>query len=467
MPKLRLDERPAGEVRREIAQRRSRAPRSAPRTPRGGLEALARVVAGGPLGDQERPVGALERQQLAQRPLRRAGPSAARPSAGARPARRRRRAPRGQVAAACPSSSRGRSGAGSASPSSSSSGRSTLRHLDHRGQPRRPLVPEVAEQLGVERARPRAPLRASTKSRASARAWRSAPPRRTARRRSPTRGARYSVSRCESRYGAGSGSRRRSTRARSWRGRSARAAGRPASAAGAARPRSVKSTHAACTPASSSSSSSHGSYAHSGSHSPPPQAPKRARCAAIPVSSCRRTPASVASSGSTACVAADVQVTCGANARDEVAAPLERVRRARVARRRALEHRRDVGLAARGRARWVSARTSRRNAQAALERAGRLELVGEHGRERQRDCARARRRARRAAAGRRSRSPPTATPRRTATSRSPRRRACACGGRSPARRGSWPQHGQQVERAVEVARRSAKSRVEIAGVKRS
>ena len=45
------------------------------------------------------------------------------------------------------------------------------------------------------------------------------------------------------------------------------------------------------------------------------------------------------------------------------------------------------------------------------------------------------RRARRAAAGRRSRSPPTATPRRTATSRSPRRRACGCAGRWRARPG--------------------------------
>ena len=39
-----------------------------------------------------------------------------------------------------------------------------------------------------------------------------------------------------------------------------------------------------------------------------------ARCDAIPVSSCSRTPASVASSGSTAWVAALVQVTCGAKA---------------------------------------------------------------------------------------------------------------------------------------------------------
>ncbi len=69
----------------------------------------------------------------------------------------------------------------------------------------------------------------------------------------------------------------------------------------------------------------------------------------------------------------------------------------------------------------------------ALLHAGRLELVAQHRRERERQ-RRAARRAARAAAGSCRRSPPTATPRRTATCRSPRRRACACAARSPAHR---------------------------------
>src|ERR1700737_484665 len=66
-----------------------------------------------------------------------------------------------------------------------------------------------------------------------------------------------------------------------------------------------------------------------------------------------------------------------------------------------------------------------------------------------------RRRAGRAAADSYRRSPPTATPRRTATCRTPRRRACACAGRWPARRdrgrASSPAHREQVKRAIELA----------------
>src|SRR4051794_36345066 len=58
-------------------------------------------------------------------------------------------------------------------------------------------------------------------------------------------------------------------------------------------------------------------------------------------------------------------------------------------------------------------------------------------------------------ARRRLRSPPTTTPPRTATCRSPRRRACACAGRARARpahgrRGSDPAYREEVERRVEL-----------------
>src|SRR5207249_9262571 len=70
-------------------------------------------------------------------------------------------------------------------------------------------------------------------------------------------------------------------------------------------------------------------------------------------------------------------------------------------------------------------------------------------------ASRARRAGRAAAAGTRTRAPPTATPRRTATCRSPRRTACACAARARARpaTGRSSQYGEEVERAVERARR--------------
>ncbi len=58
--------------------------------------------------------------------------------------------------------------------------------------------------------------------------------------------------------------------------------------------------------------SSSGSQAHSGSQSPPPHRPVRRRCEFAPVPTCNRIPASVASSGSTACVAELVQVDVAA-----------------------------------------------------------------------------------------------------------------------------------------------------------
>ena len=69
----------------------------------------------------------------------------------------------------------------------------------------------------------------------------------------------------------------------------------------------VWSTQKRRTPCSTRASSSPGAYAHSGSQSPPLQPPKRRRCDAIPVPSWSPRPASVASSGSTAWVADEVQ----------------------------------------------------------------------------------------------------------------------------------------------------------------
>ena len=64
--------------------------------------------------------------------------------------------------------------------------------------------------------------------------------------------------------------------------------------------------------------------------------------------------------------------------------------------------------------------------------------------------SRARRRAAPAAAGRRRRPPPTATPRRTARCRSPRRTACGSAAPAPGRRAARSsQHRDEVQRAIE------------------
>src|SRR3954451_3593307 len=64
LSRLRLHERPARQVRGEIAQLRRGLELQVAQV---GVEALARVVAGRAGVDQERPVGALQREQLAQR----------------------------------------------------------------------------------------------------------------------------------------------------------------------------------------------------------------------------------------------------------------------------------------------------------------------------------------------------------------------------------------------------------------
>ena len=321
--------------------------------------------------------------------------------------------------------------------------------LQHRLQERDALVPVVAEQLGVE-GDDRAPSGAcATKSRGvGARPLRGAlgvveravvGPQRVGAGGEPVGVAVVAVRR----IAATRATRGRSPCGRAGRGRCPRRSPGPRATAVT----SVQSTHVMCTPASSSSSSSHGACAHSGSQKPPSQAPKRRRCDAIPVSSCSRTPASVASSGSTAWVAALVQRDVRGEGGDQVAAALERLRRGLVPRGRV----RDLPGRLRVLGRVEPVRRGPHLAQerqAALERARRLELVGEHRGDRERDLARDARRARPAAAGSWSRSPPTATPRRTATSRSPRRRACGCAGRCSA--ASWAQHGEQVEARVQA-----------------
>ena len=135
----------------------------------------------------------------------------------------------------------------------------------------------------------------------------------------------------------------------------------------------------------------------------------------------------MASSGSTAWVAARRPADVRGEGGDQVAAALQRVGGGRVARGR-------VGERRGGRRRPRRARATRAGPRAGTPGSAPARPAPRAGRRapgvmRQRDLARVARRARPAAAGSWSRSPPTATPRRTATSRSPRRRACGCAGR--------------------------------------
>ena len=175
-----------------------------------------------------------------------------------------------------------------------------------------------------------------------------------------------------------------------------------------------------------------------------PTSPKRARWAATPVSTWSRTPASVASSGSIAWVAARRPRGVRRKRAEQVAADrLEAVRRARVvARPRARARRRARAPRPRGsprcRARGSRARISRRNARkrspipgaaswsqstgvsdSVSRRVGR----GEHVEQRQ-------------VAGRHRLPQPLLAER--PACRSPRRRACASAGRSRARRDRRP-----------------------------
>ena len=331
----------------------------------------------------------------------------------------------------------------------------------------RPLVPPVAEQLGVERADAQRRRRPRWRARARGRRSRGVLAGLRARalgvvdravdrpRMVVVRGAVVVVA-----VGAVGRVAARSLQTSSIVGRSIGTSGEPASVRSGRRclrepwPKtSVRSTQVAWTPASSSSGSSHGACAHSGSQKPPRHGRRSARGG----SRCR----------------CELQPRAGVG-RDQ---RQHRVRRRRTSTPRAARApragraRRAARRPARSRAAARSQRRDRssagcsaevdavrlgahvaQEAPEALHRARRLELVAEHRRQRQRD--------RRAGAVEdveqrqvaRSPSPRTATPRRTATSRSPRRRACGCAGRS---RGGRVAHGRQtreeVQRAVEVA----------------
>ena len=323
--------------------------------------ALARVVARARVGDQERPVRALQREQLAQRARRRVG------------------AERGQLGAALrPGELRARSRSAGRGPRPSSSGGTSAGRADAGGRRRRARRPRARarasrnvtpscqwwpkssvskattapsatsrdEVLGVARGRGRRRARGRRASPSLAQAW-------WARGVSRLRVAVVAVRRVAARVPDEVDRRR---------GRAGRARSRPRCGCGSGcRPTSsLQSTHVTCTPASSSSSSSHGACAHSGSQKPPSQAPKRRRCDAIPVSSCRRTPASVASSGSTAWVAAlTSSSTCGAKAAIRSPRRSSASAACRVARAPSRRARRERVAARRARAR--RGRTSRRN----------------------------------------------------------------------------------------------------------
>ena len=187
---------PEVEVRREIPQPRVRRgrgvspERQARRRGRAmrGSQALARVVAGQLAGGHERPIARLQREQLArgarEPARRRRDRRRRRPFELRSPGRRTRSrppaaSPRSTGPCRCPSSTP-RAGARRpptrSRPLVASPGEALARRLvEHRGEPHRPLVPPVAEQLGVERAAEQpaaghAAAARSTKSRACSRA---------------------------------------------------------------------------------------------------------------------------------------------------------------------------------------------------------------------------------------------------------------------------------------------------------
>ena len=154
---------------------------------------------------------------------------------------------------------------------------------------------------------------------------------------------------------------------------------------------SVSSTHVACTPVSSRKTSTHGSCAHSGSQNPPRQpSPNRARWLATPVSTCRRTPASVARSGRIACVALLVQAACGASRPSRPSSPREASSRVSASAycpaarsSSAASAPAPISRKASTSSRWDAGRTSRRNAAQRSSAPGVGELVADHRRERQ------------------------------------------------------------------------------------
>ena len=209
------------------------------------------------------------------------------------------------------------------------------------------------------------------------------------RRRSPTRGGgARSAGACRGTAPA-TGSRRGARRARSPRGRSAPARRPPrcgaAPAARARARRSSRRTPRARRPPRACRRATGRARTRAARGRRPTRRSARG-ATAIPVRSCSRTPVPVASSGRTACVAAEVQLACGAKAAQQVAAPLERVGGRGVGGGAALQRR---GHRRVGRLDVEPVRGGPDLAQegeAALERARRLELVAQHRRQRQRDA---------------------------------------------------------------------------------
>ena len=214
---------------------------------------------------------------------------------------------------------------------------------------------------------------------------------------------------------------------------------------------SVRSTHVACTPASSKHPCSHGALRALGQPEAAAPAVAEARAVRLDAGAHLQAHARVGGQQRQHRVRRRAGPRREGRQRGRAGRPAGARSATRVLARRALELGRHGGVVGRLDVERVRGRAHvAQEGAAALERARRLELVAQHRRQRERE-RRARLAARRAAAGRRSRSPPTATPRRTATSRSPRRRADGSAGRWPGGPRSWLQHGHEVQRAIEVA----------------
>ena len=237
-------------------------------------------------------------------------------------------------------------------------------------------------------------------------------------------------------------------------------------------------------PSSSSGRGAKARGAHSGSQKPPPQAPKRRRCEAIPVlgSAGRGRPrwrAAAARRGSRRRSSWRAR-----RARPRAPPGKEPVRRSAACAYSAAERASSAASPRRPpvRATDVDVEAVRlrpdsvRKRAAALERAGGFQLVAQDRRQRQRDRGPAESdhsEQRQVAGGDRLPQPLLAE---RPGDRSPRRRACGCAGRSRARpaSGDAPARsrdaadGEEVERRVQSARPGARSRSDaIAGVKRS
>ena len=439
---LRLEQRRPRQARREIAQRRlaARIRQSHPQRRRVPVEALTRVPARRAGRDQKGPVAALQSQQLAHRPVAHRRPGGDHVELGGARGPGQVGDPRarpGREVAASPRSSRarrprrtGRIAVGQRVVEVDELEPAPRRLRHHELQPLRALVPPMPEQLGVQRAdaqpavahapgHPRHEIGGIVR-----RLWPRAPGRRR-RRRWPTGGGR---ARCG---GGGRGrpratdSRSAPTRGRRPRDRWAPAAGPPggqgAQVARIARAEDVGEVDARRVHAGLFQQPVQPRRAGALRTKPPRQpSPKRARCDSTPVRTCRRTPASVAKSGSSAWVAALVHAANGASAarrssgrRSSASAYSPAARSSSAA---------TAGAPAASMSSSCDAgRTSRRKARQRSSAPGASSWSHSTG-----VRLGAPRAAGRAAAGRRSGSPPTATPAERPRPRSPRRMEMEC-----------------------------------------